>query len=250
MLLLNQTPLVAFEGKVITMNLDQVLSLLEEHKNPRGIDTWSKMQNTHGLTSYGIGLTVHRKLAKKIGRNRALAAELWSLNNYDAKVLGLLIDEPKLITFEQAEQQVEQLKAGMLRHVFCSCDATLAKAPIAFELAQQWLMNEDDNRRACAFGLIYEFSKRKSKALNDEFFISVIKDIETNFDNSPTFVKLAMGGTLMGIGKRNKALNELALPLAKHLGPIDFNENGQKCDPFDVAKHLESNHLKKKLGLN
>jgi hypothetical protein len=53
----------------------------------------------------------------------------------------------------------------------------------------------------------------------------------------------------MGIGKRNKALNQLALKVARKLGPIDFNEDGKSCDPMDIEKHLTSDYLKNKLGL-
>jgi 3-methyladenine DNA glycosylase AlkD len=232
------------------MNQAQVFELLEQNKNPRGIDNWEKMNNTGGLTSYGIGLTVQRKLAKKIGRNHELAQELWATNNYDAKVLGLLIDDPKQVSFEQAEQQVEQLNSGMLCHVFSSCDATLAKSPIAFELAQRWLQSDVPIRRSCGFGLVYEISKKKSKTYTDEFFISVIEGIAKNFDNESKAVKLSMGVALMGIGKRNLHLNQAALSLAKSLGPIDFNDDGQKCDPFNVVKHLTSDYLKDKLGIN
>lgn len=231
------------------MNQTQVFELLEQNKNPRGIKHWAAMHNTHGLTSYGIGLTIQRKLAKQIGKNRVLAQELWQLHCYDAKVISLLIDDPKQITREQAEQQVEQLNVGMLSHVFSSCDATLAKSPIAFEITQHWLECDDIARRKCAFGLVYELSKKKSKIYTDNFFIHVINDIRDNFIRAPKALKLAMGAALMGIGKRNITLNSIALTLAKSLGPIDFNEEGQHCEPFNVVKHLTSDYLKDKLKI-
>ena len=58
-----------------------------------------------------------------------------------------------------------------------------------------------------------------------------------------------MGGALLGIGKRNALLNKEALELATQLGPIDFNEGDKKCDPLDVVKHLTSDYLKQKLGI-
>ena len=59
---------------------------------------------------------------------------------------------------------------------------------------------------------------------------------------------MAMGGALMGIGKRSKKLNAAALKVARKIGPIDFDPDG-KCDPLDVAKHLTSSYAKQKLGL-
>ncbi|HBX38189.1 MAG TPA: hypothetical protein DEG76_13255 [Pseudohongiella sp.] len=58
-------------------------------------------------------------------------------------IAALLIDDPKKITREQAEQQVDQLHSGMLAHVFSSCDATLAKTPFVIDLADQWIRHGD-----------------------------------------------------------------------------------------------------------
>lgn len=58
----------------------------------------------------------------------------------------------------------------------------------------------------------------------------------------------AMGSALMGIGKRNKILNQRAIEVATAVGPIDFNEDGSKCEPFDVLKHLTSDYINKKFA--
>ena len=230
------------------MNKADVFDLLEQNRNQRGIDNWHKMKDTGGLTSFGIGLTVHRKLAKQIGRDHELALELWASDNYDAKVMGLLIDEPKKLTIEQVESQVEELGPGLLTHVFASCDATLAKAPFAFELAQSWLESTDLMRQRCAYGLIYELSKNNNKRYTDEFFLSVIEGIKQSYESAPKSKLLAMGAALVAIGKRNIELNRAALSVAKGIGPIDFNEDGKKCDPFDMEKHLTSDYLTKKFA--
>ena len=231
------------------MNKTDVFELLEQHKNERGIAHWNKMSNTGNLSSYGLGLTTQRKLAKQIGRNRELAQILWQTDCYDAKVLGLLIDEPKLITEEQAELQVQQLQGGMLTHVFSSCDATLAKSPVAFDVANKWLNSDDSIRQSCAYGLVYEFSKKKSKQYSEDFFETVLNKIESSFPEADKKILLAMGGALLGIGKRSANLNQRALHIARLIGPIDFNEDGQTCDPLNVEKHLINPTLQTKLGL-
>ena len=80
--------------------------------------------------------------------------------------------------------------------------------------------------------------------------MSVINNIANTFEGESKAVQLSMGGALMGIGKRNVALNKASLSRAQRFGPIDFNEDGKKCDPFDVVKHLTSDYLKQKLGLS
>ena len=41
-------------------------------------------RSTGGMRSFGIGLTRLRKLAKRIGRDRELALDLWKSDVYDA----------------------------------------------------------------------------------------------------------------------------------------------------------------------
>ena len=233
------------------MNKTQVLALLKENRNERGIANWKKGgHGDGGLKSFGIGLTVLRKLAKQVGRDRALARKLWETDVYDAKVLGLLIDDPKRLTREQAEEQVEDLEAGMLAHVFSSCDATLAKAPIAFELACDWIDGPDEMRKRCGWGLVYELSKKNPKGMDDEFLMGCIERVDRDIDGEPTWVRIAMAGALVGIGKRNRKLNRAAVRVAKRVGPIDFNDpgSGSRCDPFEPLKHLTSDYVKKKFA--
>lgn len=192
-----------------------------------------------------------RKLAKKIGRDHELALQLWESDLYDAKIIALLIDDPKIITREQAEMQVDHLYQGHLAHVFSSCDAALAKTDFAVDLAVDWVKSESVIRRSCGYGLIYELSKSRKKSMpDDNFFIQLIEHIRLNFHDEHIAVQGSMGGALIGIGKRSALLNEVSLKLARELGPIHFESKGSKCEPLNVVKHLSSDYIRNKLGLN
>jgi len=233
------------------MTTTDVIALLRANQDDRGIQHWKKLgTGAGGLKSFGIGLTRLRKLAKQVGRDHQLAAELWKSDVYDARVIALLIDDPKAITPDQAEAQVEQLGSlGQLAHVFASCDATLAKTPFVGEIADKWMGSKDPMRRRCGFGLLYEISKSKKKsAPDDAYFLARIEHIGSSFDGEPRTVQGAMGGALMGIGKRTAKLNAAALKVARAIGPIRFSDD-DKCEPFDVVKHLTSDSIKKKLGV-
>ncbi len=229
------------------MTHDHVLTLLEDHQNPRGLDHWERLHGDSGLRSFGIGLTVLRKLAKQIGRDHELALRLWASDVYDAKVIGLLIDEPKKVTREQAEEQVDELHTGLLAHVFASCDATLAKTSFAAELAEDWIRDDDIVRQSCGYGLLYEISKDKRKRAPDEaFFLRQLRHLRDTQLTAPDPVRRAMGGALIGVGKRSKTLNAAARVAALEMGRI---EGHRGCDPVDVMKHLTSDYITKKLGL-
>ena len=232
------------------MTKTEVMELLRENRNERGIESWKKLgkENMGGLQSYGIGLTQLRKLGKKIGRDHKLAQTLWKSNVYDARVLGLLVDEPGKVTREQAESQVEELGAGMLAHVYASCDATLAKTPFVRELATEWMDSKDDSRRRCGYLLLYELSKNKrDRMLDDEFFAPYVDRIRKNIHKEQNWVRDAMNVSLMGIGKRSAKLNRTALEAARAIGPVEIDYGDNSCEPLDVVKHLTSDRLKEKL---
>lgn len=230
------------------MNRDDVLALLEANQDPRGMARWDRRGSAEGgLSTYGIGLTRLRKLAKGLGRDHALAEQLWQSDNYDARVVGLLIDEPKKLTREQAERQVEDVDHGLMAHVFSACDATLAKAPFVVELADDWVHSDHPVRKRCGYGLLYEISKDKRKRAPDEaFFLRHIQHIRDTQATAPTQLRMSMAGALLGIGKRSRTLNAAALVVSLEMGPIPGSEG---CDPFNLTKHLTSPYLVKKLGL-
>lgn len=231
------------------LNASEVLALLEQNQDERGIRSWEKlgMAGT-GLRSFGIGLTRLRKLAKGIGRDRELARELWQSDVYDARVISMLIDEPRTMTREQAETQVDQLGAGMMEHVFSSCDATLARVPYVVELADDWIRSDEPVRQRCGYGLLYEISKFAGrKAPEEGWFLDHVERISARMEGAPSALRLAMGSALMGIGKRSAVLNAAALRVAEAVGPIEFESASGECEPFDVAKHLRTERLREKL---
>ena len=125
----------------------------------------------------------------------------------------------------------------------------MPKVPFAFELANNWIAHQDKTRRSCAYGLIYEFSKNKrNKLFTDEYFLECISQINQQIFTEDSNVRLAMGGALMGIGKRNLVLNAAAIDVAIKVGPIHFGDG--HCEPFDVVKHLTSDYLKNKFKVD
>ncbi|WP_153558703.1 DNA alkylation repair protein [Roseimaritima sediminicola] len=230
----------------MSMTKTQVIALLRENADPRGITHWNKRAS--GLKSFGIGLTRLRKLAKQVGRDHRLAQSLWKSDIYDAKVLSLLVDDPKQMTPQQVEAQVDDgLGEGMLVHVFASCDATLAKTRFAFELARGWIDSDDPLRRQCGYSLLYELSKKNPKGMDDAYLLAQIERIEQTIAQQPMWVREAMGTALMGIGKRNPTLNKAALKAARRIGPLDVDYgDDNRCEPLDIVKHLTSDHLKVK----
>lgn len=225
------------------MNKKEVVDLIKElGKTKKPIRTGPR----GNVKSYHVGLTDLRKLARKIGKDHSLALELWSSDIHEARIISLLIDDPKLITREQAETQVEQLDEPVYAHVFSSCNASLGKVPFVVDLASDWIASSDKVRRRCGYGLLSEIAGSKKKsAPDDEFFQDHIARIHKNYRNSG---KVEGAYALLCMGKRNAKLNATALKVAKEMGPVEY-EGDKDCEPFDLVRHLTADHLKKRLGL-
>ncbi|MFH1198321.1 MAG: DNA alkylation repair protein [bacterium] len=101
------------------MTKEQVLKLLEENKDERGIAHWSKT-GSNKMISYGMGITQIKNLAKKIGKDHKLALELWHLPIYETRVLATVIDDPTLVTPQQVDEQVKAYDFWLLSHSYCS----------------------------------------------------------------------------------------------------------------------------------
>lgn len=232
------------------MNAQEVLARLDALADGRGQAHAERILAGSGLRVLGVGLTALRKLGKELGRDHELAAALWRLPVYEARVLALIVEDPKRLSRAQAEAQVEQVGVGQLAHVFASCDAALAKTPFARELADEWTLSPDPLRRACGWGLVYELSKdRTKKAPEDAIFETWTGRIDRDRHDATPGLRLAMATALMGIGKRNARLNALALAVARAMGPVDWDPTGA-CEPFDAVKHLDNDRLRAVLGLD
>ncbi|TWT91373.1 DNA alkylation repair protein [Neorhodopirellula pilleata] len=232
----------------MAMSKKEVIAWLKLNADERGIAHWQKRPQQ--LDSYGIGLTRLRKFAKELGRDHRLARTLSKSNVYDAKIVGILVDDPKKMTREQAEEQVDQgLASGMLVHVFASCGAPLSKTPFAFEIARDWVDSNDPMRRRCGYSLLYELSKRNPKGMDDAYLLDRIKRIRESIHNEEMWVREAMNTALMGIGKRNAVLNAAAIEAAEAIGPVDIDYgDDNQCEPLDVLKHLRSDYLQEKFS--
>ncbi len=237
---------------VAVMIVSEVLALLDAERDERGMRNWNRPGvATGGLRSVGLGLTRLRQLARQIGRDPGLSATLWGSDLYEARVLALLIDDPTQLTRARVEQQVEELEAGQLAHVFASCDATLARTPFVVDLAEDWAQSVDPVRRECGYGLIYEISKFSGRrAPLESWFMVQVERIAATIETESERVRLAMASALLGIGKRSATLNAAALGVARTTGPISFASASGDCEPFDVVKHLSTDRLRKKLGLS
>src|SRR5271167_1359541 len=113
----------------------EVLSELKKHADPK-----ARAQLAHfGVNvqkAYGISAPVLHAFARHIGKDQALAEELWASGIHEARILAALIGEPEKITAAQMERWVRDFDSWDV--VDSACCYLYAGAKPAWGKIHEW----------------------------------------------------------------------------------------------------------------
>ena len=185
--------------------------------------------------SIGVSTAEVRSLAKKIQKSNELALELWITGYHEAKLLAVLLMNPK----EMTKDAVEQLIGDVISWDLCDhlCKNLLIKMECRNALLEEWITSSQTYRKRAAFTLIAS-SVLHDKKLTDEILDHYLELIAQYSDDEREHVKKAASWALREIGKRDFNYNEKALLLAH-----EFAESDSKALRWigkDAIKELET----------
>jgi 3-methyladenine DNA glycosylase AlkD len=108
----------------------------------------------------------------------------------------------------------------------------------------EWSERGEEFVKRTAFSLIAEISFYDKNVADSDFeqFFPIIKRAATDERN---FVKKAVNWALRNIGKRNKALNQRAIKIAKEIQKID--SKSARWIAANAIKELESEAVQRRL---
>jgi len=210
----------------------------------------AKPDNLEGMARYGmtvekrLGVSIPelRILAKEIGKNHELALDLWKTELAEARIMAAMIDEPEKLT----EGQMEDWVKGFNSWDVCDqvCMNLFEKSPLAWKKIIDWSSREEEFVKRTAFSLIACLAWHDKK-IKDEKFIELFPVITQGATDERNFVKKAVNWALRNIGKRNKALNQRAIEIAKEIQKID--SKSARWIAADAIKELESEAIQRRL---
>ncbi len=207
-------------------------------------------ENVAGMARFGInpegtlGISVAdlRKIAKELGRDHALAEALWQSGIHEARILAVLIDDPKQVDEDQAERWVVDVDSWDVCDQLCM--GLLRKTPFAHAKAKAWCKRKETFVRRAGFALIATLAVHDKKA-PDKTFAAYLPLIRRAATDERNFVKKAVNWALRQIGKRNAALNAAATALAEDL--IATDDKTARWIGRNARRELTSDAVKSKL---
>ena len=162
----------------------------------------------------GVRMSDIQKLARQLGRDHALALELWKTGVYEARMLCAYLDEPAKVTPAQMDRQARDFDNWAICDTLCF--ALWVQTPHAFAMIRKWSSHRDEFVKRAAFALLASVAL-KDKTATDAQFRTGLGLIEKAASDERNFVKKGVNWALRGIGCRNLALNQAAVALAKKL---------------------------------
>lgn len=198
----------------MTMQLKEVLAALEGRGSKAGIASFSRF----GITvskAYGVAMKDIQAIAKKAGRDHALAQKLWASGWYEARLAAAYIADPAVLT----KKEMNAWTADFDNWGVCDtlCFVLFDRSPHAYDRAAQWAKSPKEFIKRAGFALMASLAGH-DKAAPPEKFLAFLPMIEEGARDDRNFVKKGVSWALRRIGIRSElVLRKAAMASAKRL---------------------------------
>jgi 3-methyladenine DNA glycosylase AlkD len=194
-----------------SVTLQEVLAELRRHANPVNVEGMARFGITADGT-LGIAAPQLRAIAKRCGRDHALAVALWDSGVHEAKHIAVMIEDPRTVTKRQLESWVRDINSWDVCDSFAY--GLVDRTPFAHDLIVKWSASEHEFVKRAAFAAIAGIAVHDKQA-PDADLLRYLPLIRREAGDDRNFVKKAVNWALRQVGKRNLALNAAAIETAE-----------------------------------
>ena len=165
-------------------------------------------------SALGVSMPDLRAMGRSLGRNHTLALDLWRTPLRETRILASLVADPQQLT----EELMESWARDFADWEVCDqcCINLFGKTPFARHFALKWSVAEPEFVKRAGFVLMARIAttdKRAEDAAFEPFFALITRES----GDRRNYVRKAVNWALRQIGKRNRALNERAVAVARTL---------------------------------
>lgn len=224
------------------MEYQEVMEKLEGMANPANVEGMAR----YGINSentLGISLKDLRAIAKETGKDHCLAAELWASGVHEGRMLATLVEDPRSVTEEQADEWVMDLDSWDICDGLCF--NVLWKTPFAYDKCFEWSERDEEFVKRAGFALMAKLALSDKKA-PDEHIAAFLPIIAREAGDERNFVKKAVNWALRQVGKRNLALNAQAIATATKIEAQDTSS--ARWIARDALRELQGDAVQERLA--
>ena len=193
------------------LTLQETLRQLEALGNER-----MRAQNRrHGAgdNQFGVRLGDLRKLAAKIKTHHELAIALWETGNIDARLLAILLMEPKSLSSAEVDRMVRSVDFAQLADWLSSY--VVKQHPDKETLRQAWMADDDPWAARAGWSLTSERIGKSPEGLD---LPTLLARIESEMGVAAPEVQWTMNFCLAGIGIHFPEHRKRAIAIGEELG--------------------------------
>jgi 3-methyladenine DNA glycosylase AlkD len=195
-----------------------------------------KVYARHGVgpAMFGVSYAEQKALAKRLGRDQALAERLWASGNHDARVLATFVAEPSRVTARLIDAWRKDLNNYGL---------TDALSQVAYEAGvstrdiDRWAASADDWTGQLGWNLV-AFRAMRDPETPDEWLLARLEVIEREVHGRRNRTRYAMNGALIAIGLWGGTIGRRALAVADAVGVIEVDHGETGCKTPDAAAYI------------
>jgi 3-methyladenine DNA glycosylase AlkD len=192
---------------------DEIVRELRSLADPAALESMAR----YGVdTSAALGLSVPaiRAVARRTGKDQALAEELWDTGIHEARTLASLVADPKTITRSTMDRWVRGFNSWDV------CDACCGnlfdRTPFVWQKIPKWAKDQREYVRRAAFSTLAAAAVH-DKTADEQHFLEGLALIEQYAFDDRNFVRKAVNWALRNIGKRNSTLLPAAIACAERI---------------------------------
>lgn len=218
----------------MSMSFDSAMAALEA----KGSEQTRKTYLRHGASEplFGVKYGDLRPLAKSIGTDHALARQLWSSGNADARLLACMVADPAEATDEELDAWLDDIETYFLVDTFVAELAT--KVPGQRARAERWIASDRDRTAQAGWDLMSAIALSDAEVPEDylEQQLDLIAQRIAGYGN---WTRRSASNAITGIGLRSPRLEASARAAAGRMGRVEFDPGPTACVMPDPIEYLE-----------
>ncbi len=225
--------------------INEIMKELEKLGSEQTKKTYIK----HGAREplYGVTTGKLKPIAKKIKKDYKLSMELYETGNYDAMYLAGMIAEPEKMSKLDFDNWIKKAYCHGIADYVVS--VTLAKSPLAQDIADQWIKSDKELYASAGWSCYCWLLGYQNDSLFDkEKIYRYLKEVEKNIHSSPNRVRYAMNNFVITVGISYKALHEEALEVANKIGKVYVDMGDTSCKTPIATEYIQKAIEKQRIG--